>query len=84
MDKQIRTNFKKALEHAEFKVTRSILRWKYEKEGKVLPHDQILENESRQVAARSHDVMARGGKSILSEIKKVYFKGPKKKEGSDE
>ena len=83
MDEQIRNNFKKALKHAEFKVTRSILRWKYEKEGKVLPHDQILENESRQVAARAHDVMARRGKSILSEIKEVYFKGRKKKEGSD-
>ncbi|TET86672.1 MAG: hypothetical protein E3J46_07580 [Desulfobacteraceae bacterium] len=84
MDKQIKNNLKKALQYAEVKVTRSILRWKYEKEGKVLPQDKVLENESRQVAARAHDVVAGRGKSILREIKKVYFKGPKKKEGSDE
>lgn len=84
MDEEIRKNLKKAVEHTEMTLARSILRWKYKKEGKPVPLDNILENKSRQVAGHAHQVMAARGKNAWKELKKVYFKGNRVKEGSGE
>jgi len=84
MDEQIKKNVKKLARDAENKVARSILRWKYKKEGKSVPVEHQLENESRYVAEKAHQVIAKRGKTVLNELKKVYFKGDRKEEGPGE
>jgi len=84
MEEKTKKNLKKMAQETEVRVTRSILRWKYKKEGKPAPLDYQLENESRQVAYRAHQVIAKRGKNAWMELKKVYLKGDKKKEDSRE
>lgn len=74
MEKETKNNLKKIAEEAEMRVARSVLRWKYKKEGKQAPTDSQLENESRQVAGRAHQVIAERGKNVFNELKKVYKK----------
>jgi hypothetical protein len=84
MDEQIKKSVKKLARDAENKVARSILRWKYKKEGKPVPIEHQLENESRYVAEKAHQVISKRGKTVLNEFKKVYFRGDQKEEGSGE
>ena len=55
---------------------------KYKKEGKPLPTDQELENDSKQTANRAHDIIAKRGKNIWEELKKVYSRDKNKGKGS--
>jgi len=84
MDDQIRESLKKAVEQAETSLAKSILRWKYKKQGTPTPLDHQLEEESRQVGRRAHGIIARRGKSALRELKKAYQKKSEKKEDPDE
>ncbi len=84
MDEQIKKNVKKFANDAEKKVARAILRWKYRKEGKPVPVEHQLENESRYVAEKAHQVISKRGKTVLNELKKVYFKDNQKEEDSGE
>lgn len=72
MDEEIKKGLKKAIQGAELSVARSILRWKYRKEGKQVPLDERLEDESRHVAGQAHEVIARRSKNVWKELKKVY------------
>jgi hypothetical protein len=74
MEEETKHNLKKIAEEAEMRIARSVLRWKYKKEGKQAPLDSQLENESRQVAGRAHQVIARTGKNVFNELRKVYKK----------
>lgn len=84
MDEQIKKDVKKLALDAENKVARSILRWKYKKEGKTVPEEHQLDNESRYVAGKAHQVIAKRGKNVLNELKKVYFKGDEEEEDPGE
>lgn len=74
MGNETKKNLKKITEEAEMRVVRSILRWKYKKEGKHVPPEYRLEDESRHIAGRAHDILAERGKNVFREIKKVYSK----------
>jgi len=74
MVEETKHNLKKIAEEAEMKVAKSVLRWKYKKEGKDVPPEYRLESESRQVAGRAHEVMAKRGRNVFNELKKVYRK----------
>jgi hypothetical protein len=74
MAKGTKNNLKKIAEEAEMKVARSVLRWKYKKEGRDVPPGYRLENESRQIADRAHEVLAKRGRNVFNELKKVYKK----------
>ena len=74
MAEEIKYNLKKIAVEAEMKVAKSILRWKYKKEGKDVPPEYRLESESRQVAGRAHEVLAKRGRNVFNELKKVYRK----------
>lgn len=84
MDEEIKKNLRKLARDTEAKVARSILRWKYKKEDKPIPREHQLEHESRQVATRAHEVIVKRGKNVWNELKKVYVKASKEKEGSGE
>jgi hypothetical protein len=74
MEQETKNNLKKIAEEAEMRVARSVLRWKYKKEGKQVPQDSRLEDESRQVAGRAHQVLAERSRTVFNELKKVYKK----------
>ncbi len=74
MEQDTKKILKKMAEEAEMKFTRSILRWKYKKEDKPIPPAYQLEDESRQIAGRAHDIVAKRGKTVFDELKKVYKK----------
>ncbi len=74
MEQETKKNLKKMAEEAEMRVTRSILRWKYKKEDKTVPSASQLENESRQIAGRAHDIVAKRGRNVFDELKKVVKK----------
>ena len=75
MDEKIKKGLKKFAQEAEIGFTRSVLRWKYKKEGVVPPREELLEDQSRQVAAQAREVIARRGKGVWKELKKAYSKG---------
>ncbi|MFH1241044.1 MAG: hypothetical protein V1689_01660 [Pseudomonadota bacterium] len=72
MDKEIKRGVKRAFQRAEVGLTKSVLRWKYKKEGKEIPLEERLEYESRHVADRAHEVIAKRGKTFWNELKKAY------------
>ena len=74
MDQETRGNMKRIAQEAEIRVAKSILRWKYKKEGRHIPPQYRLENESRQIAGRAHEVLAERGKTVFNELKRVYRK----------
>jgi len=72
MHHETKSNMKRIAEEAEIRVAKSILRWKYKKEGRHVPPQYRLENESRQIAGRAHEVLAERGKNVFKELKRVY------------
>jgi len=85
MDENIKKGIKRFARDAEVGFARSVLRWKYKKEGRPAPSDSDLEERSRQVAVQAHDIVARRGSSVLSGLKQVYRKaGINEKEDPNE
>ncbi len=80
MDEKSKKEIKKALDRAEQGLTRSIIRWKYRKEGKPLPRDDTIDDHSREVVDQAHGIIRKRGKAIWKELKKVYSGEPGKKE----
>ena len=74
MDNETKGNMKRIAQEAEIRVAKSILRWKYKKEGRHIPPQYRLENESRKIAGRAHEVLAERGKTVFNELKRVYKK----------
>ena len=72
MDEELKKNLKKVTEKTGIKLTESILRWKYKKEGKEIPADQDLEGQSRLILDQAHSTISKRGKNIWNELKKAY------------
>ena len=68
MDEDIKKNLKKLAQKGEVKVTRSILRWKYKKEGQPKPVDHQLERRSEEIASQAHEVVSRRGRKVWDEL----------------
>ena len=83
MDENIKKGIKRLAINAEIGVARSILRWKYKKEGRDAPGDDELKDQSRGVAGKAHEVIAERGRNVWNELKKVYAK-TEVREDSDE
>lgn len=84
MAEEIKKNIKRLAEDTEIRVARGILRWKYRREGKPVPTDQQLDNDSTQVARQAHKVIARRGRNVWNELKRVYLDRSNKEEDSHE
>jgi hypothetical protein len=72
MDEKSKKEIKRVLDRAEQGITRSIIRWKYRKEGKPLPRDELIDDHSREVVDQAHGIIKKRGKAIWKELKKVY------------
>jgi len=83
MDEDLKKGLKKMGKNAELKLTESLLRWKYRKEGKVIPNDDNLGEQSKVIAEQAHKIIAKRGKSIWSELTQAYRKAQKKEDSED-
>ena len=72
MDEDMKKKFRRFAEGAEIGAVRSILKWKYKKEGKNVPSDVQLDQQSREAASLAHDVIAKTGKTVWHDLKEVY------------
>ena len=80
MNQDSKNPLRKAAEEAQVRLARSLLSWKYKKEGQPNPGDLRLEQEARKVAGDARKTIARSGKTIWKEFKSVYAGGTKEKE----
>jgi hypothetical protein len=79
MDDDLKEGVKNILKATEVKITESILRWKYKREGKGIPGRSELRDRSHAVSRKANEILTRRGKIIMKEFKEVY-----RKEGKDE
>ena len=68
----MKNKLRRFAEGAEIGAVRSILKWKYKKEGKTTPSDVQLDQQSREAASLANDVIAKTGKTVWHDLKKVY------------
>jgi hypothetical protein len=72
VDKELKAGMRDILKATEMKITESILRRKYKKEGKKIPEKSDLQHQSRVITQKANEILSRRGKSILRELKGVY------------
>jgi hypothetical protein len=72
VEKELKAGMRNLLRATEVKITESILRWKYKKEGKEIPEESDLQHQSRVITQKANEILSRRGKSILRELKGVY------------
>jgi len=68
----MKTKLRRFAEEAEIGAVRSILKWKFRKEGKSVPSDVQLEQQSREAASLAKDVLTKTGKTVWRDLKEVY------------
>ena len=83
MDEDLKKGLKKMGKNAELKLTESLLRWKYRKEGKVIPDDENLGEQSKVIAEQAHKIITKRGKSIWGGFTQAYRKRQKKEDSKD-
>ena len=66
MDEEIKKGLKRVARDTEIKVTESILRWKYKREGKRVPDASKIGQHSEMIADQAHSIIAKRGKNIWS------------------
>ena len=67
MDDEKKKNIKNLAQETEVKITQSLLRWKYKREGRPVPQDKQLEKDSRLITKQANKVITRRGKNIWNE-----------------
>ena len=72
MDEHMKNKLRRFAEGAEIGAVRSILKWKYKKEGKTTPSDVQLDQQAREAASLANDVIAKTGKTVWHDLKGVY------------
>ncbi len=83
MDEDIKRGLKKIARNTETMLTGSLLRWKYKKEGKKIPNNQELEQQSQLITDQAHKIISKRGKNVWNELKKAYKERQKKEGHSD-
>ncbi|PKN62970.1 MAG: hypothetical protein CVU57_21695 [Deltaproteobacteria bacterium HGW-Deltaproteobacteria-15] len=59
----------KMAQNVEARLTESLLRWKYRKEGKTPPADDQLKDQGRAITDQVHEILLRRGKNIWKELR---------------
>ena len=68
----MKNKLRRFAEEAEIGAIRSIIKWKYKKEGKSVPSDGQLDRQSREAASLANEVITKTGKTVWKDLKKVY------------
>ena len=72
MDEHMKAKLRRLAEAAEIGAARSVLKWKYKKEGKNVPSDAQLNQQSRDAASLARDVLTKTGKTVWHDLKEAY------------
>ena len=72
MDEDLKKDLKKIADEAEKRVAKSLLRWKYKKEGRPMPDNREMDTQSTHTAQQAHKIITKRGKKIWQEMKKAY------------
>jgi hypothetical protein len=83
MDEGVKKNLKDMAERTEARLTESLLRWKYRKEGKEIPTDRSVEAQSRRILDQVHKTLSKRGKNVLNQFRKAVRKKETREEGLD-
>ena len=75
MDEEIKKGLKEIAKKAETRMAKSILLWKYKKEGKEIPREKEIQRESAEFMDRANRVISKRGKhfSIFPPFSKKCF-----------
>ena len=68
----IKKSLKKITKNAEKSIAKSIINWKFNKEGKTPPDEAQLEAISTTVTDEANEIISRKSKDIWHSIKKSY------------
>ncbi|MFH1350913.1 MAG: hypothetical protein ABII26_08230 [Pseudomonadota bacterium] len=80
MVEELKEDLKRMARETETRVAKSLLRWKYKKEGKRIPNDQEIDVHSKMLTEQAHEIISRRGKNIWNELKKAVHKGKEKED----
>ncbi|MGD8984269.1 MAG: hypothetical protein PVH99_04435 [Desulfobacteraceae bacterium] len=83
MGEELKKGLKKMARDAELKVAESLLRWKYKKEGKSVPDDESIGQQSKTITDQAHQIIAKRGKGIWEGFKEAYEKAKKEEDSTD-
>ena len=83
MDEALKKGLKKMAKNAELRVAESLLRWKYKKEGKNVPEDESISEQSKTITDQAHQIIGKRGKRIWDGFKEAYQKGKKEEDSTD-
>jgi hypothetical protein len=83
MDEELKKGLKKMAKNAELKVAESLLRWKYKKEGKRVPDDESIGQQTRTITDQAHQIIAKRGKRFWEGFKEAYEKAKKEEDSTD-
>ncbi len=84
MDKKKSSSLSSKLRAAEKELTKEFIKWRCKKTGHQLPDDETLDKGSEQIVAEAHNVVKKGGKSFLDELKKTKDEFVKAYKGDEE
>ena len=83
MDEELKKGLKKMAKNAELKVAESLLRWKYKKEGKRVPDDESIGQQTKTITDQAHQIIAKRGKRFWEGFKEAYEKAKKEEDSTD-
>ena len=78
----MKNKLKRFAAETEMGAVRSILKWKFKKEGKRIPSAAELDEQSRKAALLANDLIMTTGKTVWNDLIEVYVKKGVKKEGA--
>ncbi len=61
-------------QNIEVRLTESLLRWRYKRQGKTPPADDSLKSQSRIVTEQVNEILLRRGKNLLKELRSKHEK----------
>ena len=76
----IKKSLKKITKNAEKSIAKSIINWKFNKEGKTPPDEAQLEAISTTVTDEANEIISRKSKDIWHSIKKSYKSSENRKD----
>ncbi len=83
MEEELKKGLKEMAKNAELKVAESLLRWKYKKEGKRVPDDESIGQQTKTITDQAHQIIAKRGKGIWEGFKEAYEKAKKEEDSTD-
>ncbi len=83
MKNDVKKDLKKMAKETQTSIVRSLLSWKYKRDGRPVPDDETLQMQSRQISRQANDFILGRGKGVWNEVKKAYNEGRNSSKGSD-